>query len=48
VVEGHWLGHTECLSHGFLLGFTSILIFFPTSQDQKPRKHLHLTPMGIE
>jgi hypothetical protein len=31
VVEGHWMGHAEALSHGFWLGFTKILVFFPSS-----------------
>jgi hypothetical protein len=31
VVEGHWMGHAEGLSHGFWLGFTKILVFFPSS-----------------
>jgi hypothetical protein len=31
VVEGHWLGHAESLSHGFRLHFAKILMFFPTS-----------------
>jgi hypothetical protein len=31
VVEGHWIGHAEGLSHGFWLVFAKIIMFFPTS-----------------
>jgi hypothetical protein len=48
VVEGHWLGYGESLSHGFRLGFAKILMNFPTFFDPQPKNQHDLAPMDIE